>query len=111
MNCTVILYTSYNTRQKKHNNVLNVEPRTSVARDHGDNDDTYNDTVPKYQIDSNNETINLDEYNITVYQAINNDNNILNVKLQVKCWDLIENLDGIQQEDSEWILKKYRVSR
>ena len=70
-------------------NILNLESRTSVACDYGDNDDmcndtvqkyqsdkddTYNDIVPKYQIDSNNEIINLDEYNIIshVKHEVNN---------------------------------------
>ena len=48
--------------------ILNVESRNSVARDYGDNDDTYNDTVPKYQIV-------LDEYNIMspIEHEVNNE--------------------------------------
>ena len=36
-------------------------------------------------------------------------NNKLNAKLQLKCEDLIQNLDGIQRKDLEWSTNKYRV--
>ena len=47
----------------------------------------------------------------TLYWVVNNDNDgILNVKLQLKYGDLIRNLDGIQQEDLEWLMKHYIVN-
>ena len=42
-----------------------------------------------------------------VHRAIDNDNDILIAKLQIKYNALIGNLDSIQQEDLEKILKKY----
>ena len=42
---------------------MDGESETVVAHDYGNNDDTYNDTISKHQVNINNENINLDEYN------------------------------------------------
>ena len=44
-----------------------------------------------------------------IHQVENNyDGNNLYTKLQLKCEDLIGDLDGIQRKDLEWSLKRYQ---
>ena len=49
-------------RELNDDNILNVESRTSVGCDYGDNNDTYNGTIPN-QVDSDTITINSNDSN------------------------------------------------
>ena len=60
----------------------------------------------QYRVNHDGETA----YDESIIVVDNDNDDILNAKLQFEYENWIENLDGIQREDLEWVMKRYTVN-
>ena len=93
-----------------HDNTFDTKLERNVKRYRVVNDNrlSYHSIIP-----NNGERIVVlfrSVYRVKMDTKYDSDNN-LNAKFQLKCDNLIQDLDGIQRKDLEWSIKKYRVNK